>query len=78
MKTLIITGTAKPTETGVMFDIVLYGQSVEHHEVQYITWFKGEFLCNAAMEKRARELYVDYFKTDGFNIISMQNITLIN
>jgi hypothetical protein len=77
MKTLIITGTAKTINSGVQFDITLFGQSPEQPEVQYITSFAGEFIENSSMEALARQIYAKYFKTDANNLISMQNIIMI-
>lgn len=85
MKTLIITGTAKTVRTetentiryDVEYNVTIFGQSPASPEVQLITWFKKTLTGYNELQDICRAKYANYFQTDLFNIISMENINLI-
>lgn len=81
MKTLIITGTYSPEaptqgpkSSGVRYNITLYGQTPDKPEVQYITSFNEVLTGYDHLQTISRRKYCDYFKTDLFNIISLENL----
>jgi hypothetical protein len=77
MKTLIITGTYQTElmpKNGVRYIVTLYGQSPESPEVQYITSFNEVLSGYNSLQEFSRAKYAEYFKTDLFNIISLENL----
>lgn len=77
MKTLIITGTYQTElapKNGVRYTVTLYGQSPESPEVQYITSFNEVLSGYDSLQELSRAKYAEYFKTDLFNIISLENL----
>lgn len=83
MKTLIITGTYTPKNhrpynpSKVKYNVVLYGQSPESPAVQFITAFSEELSGYDKLQELSRQKYADYFKTDLFNIVSMDNLNRV-
>jgi len=81
-KTLIISGTYQHTthpvilgvRHTVIYDVTLYGQTPESPEVQYITSFKMDLNGYDELQEVSRAYFARYFKTDLFNIISMDNL----
>lgn len=81
MKTLIITGVYHPEEpsqsskpSGVRYNVVLYGQTPDQPAVQFITSFNEVLTGYDHLQAKCRNIYKDYFKTDLFNIISLENL----
>lgn len=75
MKTLIIAGAYQNLAKNVNYDVVLMGQSPENPLVQVITYLNID--CNGYndLQDICRNKYADYFKTDLFNIISIEHLT---
>jgi hypothetical protein len=77
MKTLIITGTFENNGNGKYeYDLCLLGQSKELPLVQVITYIKIVGVYDD-VQRICREKYCEYFKTDLYNIISIENIKRI-
>jgi hypothetical protein len=77
MKTLIITGTAKPKNDGVEYDLNLFGQSPDQPLAVYIRPVKLVNSDYYTMEDVCRAEYAKYFNTDLYNIISLVNLHII-
>jgi len=79
MKTLIITGTAKSiiSSNKIEYDLTLFGQTKEHPLTVYITSRKFTCKCYDEMQAICRGIYSEYFKTDLFNIISLDSVIII-
>lgn len=86
MKTLIIAGTAQPIAThynnitthSVYYKVMLYGQSEKHPLVQWFAAIDAELRSYDHLQDVAREKYAKYFNTDLFNIVSMDNLYLLD
>lgn len=77
MKTLIISGTAKNQNNKVLYNVTLFGQSDNNPTCIYITSFNEELRSFNDLQDVCRNKYASYFNTDLFNIISLENITIL-
>ena len=77
MKTLIISGTAKNVNNKVLYNVTLFGQSKENPLCVYITSINEELSGFNQLQDVCRNKYASYFNTDLFNIISLENITIL-
>lgn len=81
MKTLIITGTCNTHynqgKIVVDYNLHLFGQSPEHPKCVFIQAVVLKNSHYVDMVNHCKTGYADYFKTDDFNIISMENINRI-
>jgi hypothetical protein len=78
MKTLIITGTVENNGKGKYeYNLMLFGQTKDEPLVQVITTIKVALNCYDEMQNICRAKYCEYFKTDLYNIISIENINRI-
>lgn len=80
MKKLILSGTVKKSEFNpnmLTYDLCLLGQSKESPLCQVITYKEIEAKCYSEMQEIVRKIYANYFNTDLFNIISIENIRMI-
>jgi len=81
MKTLIISGTVSihyvDGKIVCNYTLFLYGQSQEHPQVQFISNVVLLDSNHSAMCDHCKKVYADYFNTDEFNIVSLENIDRI-
>lgn len=81
MKTLIITGISKAHQKGnkivVDYSLHLFGQTPEHPRCDFISAISLKDSCYSDMVNHCKKVYAQYFQTDEFNIISMENINII-
>lgn len=80
MKTLIISGTvskSKISDNMLTYDLCLFGQTKEKPLVQVIRYVELECTGFSDMQDKVRKIYADYFNTDLFNIISLENIRIL-
>ncbi len=81
MKTLIITGTCNTHyylgKILVDYNLHLFGQTEEHPKCVFINAVVLKDSCYVDMVNHCKKVYAEYFKTDDFNIISMENINRI-
>ena len=77
-KTLLIVGTAKVVETGkIHYNLTLYGQSNEDKRMIYIRQVKPIVKCYPEMIDFCKNVYSSYFNTDLFNIVTLEQLTLL-
>jgi hypothetical protein len=78
MKTLILSGTVKNVGNKCVYDLCLFGQTAIEPLCTVITYKIIECSGYSEMQDIVRNIFADYYKTDLFNIISIEHITPIN
>lgn len=85
MKNLIICGTAKPLYyhknncviMKVFYNVWLLGQTDKIPEINFFGVIDTELFGYSDLQELAREKFCKYFNCDDFNIISIENITVL-
>ena len=76
-KTLLIVGSAMVIDSKIHYKLTLYGQSNEDKRMVFIRQVNPIVQCYASMIDFCKDVYCSYFNTDLFNIITLDNLTLL-